>query len=198
MGAGASTMTPRRLTVRNDDPRIIQVSEDVVRRLKSTTASAAEPSGSQKTQETREEPKESQYSQVPQPPNVAPAAPVAPRYENLVLGFSGEGQTTIETVSALDVRKQKEAELRANDKFWREKLRDIEARYIKAEFDAGEEFSKQLSKLSALVPEKGEEKCKVVSTKVAECYRAHPTETLKCSELVKQFAKCVEQGNALT
>jgi len=196
MGAGASSMTPRRLTVRNDDPRIFQVSEDVVRRLKSTTASAAEPSGSQKTQEPpKEERNESQHSQVPQP-NVA--APAAPRYENIVLGFSGEGQTTIETVSALDVRKQKEVELRANDKFWREKLRDIEARYIQAEFDAGEEFSKQLTKLSALVPEKGEEKCKVVSTKVAECYRAHPTETLKCSELVKQFAKCVEQGNALT
>jgi len=181
MGAGGSTA--RRLTVHNDDPRIIQVSEDVVRRLKSSTASQQPPPEEKLLSNTQQE----TYS-----------VPQVPRQENVILGFGRDGLPTIETISALEMRKQKEAELRENDKFWRGKLQDIEARYIKSEVAAGQEFSERLTRLSALVPQKGEDKCKELSLKVAECYKTNPTQTLMCSVVVKEFAKCVENGSTLT
>jgi coiled-coil-helix-coiled-coil-helix domain-containing protein 3 len=186
MGAGASTS--RRLTVRNDDPRIIQVSEDVVRRLKSS--GSGDNRGSQQYREEKTSSSESQTPTQPQPQPMYPSPQIFDP-QSYVLGFGASGQPTIETISALEVRKQKEEELKANDEFWRQKLREIEQRYVKAEVAVGDEFNRQLAKLSALVPVQGEQKCKEMSTKVAECYRTHPNQPLKCSGVVKEFAKCV-------
>jgi hypothetical protein len=107
-----------------------------------------------------------------------------------------EGKPIIETVTAYQVRQQKEAELRKNDILWGNKLKDLEIRYATSAFASQEEFDSKLEKLKSLVPKIREVPCKSLSSKVAECYSSNPNQPLRCSEEVKHFAQCVEQARA--
>lgn len=48
--------------------------------------------------------------------------------ERVALSVGRNNHEVLETVSALQVRKEKDEELRANDAFWRTKLKELEAR----------------------------------------------------------------------
>lgn len=66
-----------------------------------------------------------------------------------------------------------------------------ESNVSKAEvLSAEEEFRRKLAALEKLNPGKKEDKCKDFSVKVAECYSNHPTQLLRCSKQVKDFAEC--------
>ena len=154
-----------------------------------------------------------------------------------LLNIGPDGAPVIETVTAYEVRKQKEEELRQNDRVWGSKLRELEKRvsknslifcitfvlscwfdsrvtdilnffiafqfrrslcfqYAASAFASQEEFNTKLEKLQSLVPQRRPNPCNNLSAKVAECYSSNPTQPLRCSEEVKQFAQCVERVRA--
>lgn len=178
--------------MKNDDPRIIQVTEDVVNRLRSAPAPVVA----------------SALPDIPSPPvpesgdeNVQPVLPSGgqpQRYTETagILSVNRDGKPIIETVTAYHVRQQKDAEIRNNDLLWGNKLKDLETRYASSAFASQEEFGTKLDKLKTLVPKVQEVPCKSLSSKVAECYSSNPNQPLRCSEEVKHFARCVEQAQA--
>lgn len=185
--------------MKNDDPRIIQVTEDVVNRLRSAPPP---PAVSNALPDITLPP-------VPVPgasssedginenlPNLPPGGPTRYAETAGVLSVNREGKPIIETVTAYQVRQQKEAELRKNDILWGNKLKDLEIRYATSAFASQEEFDSKLEKLKSLVPKIREVPCKSLSSKVAECYSSNPNQPLRCSEEVKHFAQCVEQARA--
>jgi len=179
MGAGSS----RGLTIKNPEPpgKIIQITEDVARRMTSryggkSPAAAEEQQGAKAEAEYRAP--EQTSSQVPQ---------------QGLLNVGMKGFPVVETVTAYEVRQQKEEELRQNDEFWTSKLKDLEARYVAAAFAAEGVFNKELEKLDNLVPKPKEPVCQDYTHKVAQCYTENSSQALKCSAVVREFALCVER-----
>jgi len=145
---GAAQSTPRRLTVRNDEPRIIQVSEDVIRRLSATRTTNME----QKTKATNTSAEPPLMDRVPTPTkNAVDQRPSVP-------STAIESQATHEEVLA-----------------------------------AEDEFKKTLAHFEKLLGHAQKVKvnaCQEISAQVAECYSNHPTQVLRCAEVVKKFAEC--------
>jgi hypothetical protein len=67
--------------------------------------------------------------------------------------------------------------------------------YVAAAFAADGEFNKELEKLDKLVPKPKEPVCQEHTVKVAKCYKENSKQALKCSDVVREFALCVEQMN---
>lgn len=70
----------------------------------------------------------------------------------------------------------------------------FEFQYIAAAFAAEGEFNKELDKLDKLVPNPKQPVCQDHTIKVAECYRQNNNQALKCSDVVREFALCVESS----
>lgn len=73
-------------------------------------------------------------------------------------------------------------------------MKSLFYQYVTSAFTSEQEFSSQLEKLRSLMPKQREPICRDISPKVADCYAANPTQVLKCSDLVKDFARCVEKN----
>jgi len=65
--------------------------------------------------------------------------------------------------------------------------------YVAAAFAADGVFNKELEKLDKLVPKPMEPVCQEHTVRVAQCYKDNSKQALKCSNLVREFALCVEQ-----
>lgn len=79
-------------------------------------------------------------------------------------------------------------------KFWWQLNHYFEFQYIAAAFAAEGEFNKELDKLDKLVPNPKQPVCQDHTIKVAECYRQNNNQALKCSDVVREFALCVESS----
>jgi len=192
MGAGPS----RSVSFRNPEPhaKIIQITEEVAQRMTQRHGKPAEPAPEQKPAAANKpvEQRPPTVSDIvnPNPPPSAQATQTASPSGLLTVG--ARGVPIIETITAYEVRQQKEQEIRDNDAFWASKLKELEARYVASAFVADEEFTKEVEKLDKLVPKPKAPVCQDVSAKVAKCYNENPKEPLRCSDVVKEFAVCVE------
>lgn len=172
---GASASTPRTVTVENDSPAgVIDISDDVVQRLK-----------------TGLPPKEGTHQQQPRPvvdgnvpssyPNPLPMPAAA-----------GYGEPSL---TSMQVRREKEQELRANDIYWTKRLQSLEANLQKTNQIMEKEYNdaivdvKMRFESTAIVHQLPP--CQDLKTKVVECYKNNQHESLNCSADVRAFTDCV-------
>lgn len=71
-------------------------------------------------------------------------------------------------------------------------LHSCPLQYVASAFVADAEFKREVEKLDKLVPKPKEPVCQHVSAKVAQCYSENGKQPLRCSDVVKEFAICVE------
>jgi len=174
MGKGQSKT--RTVSFDNENPGIIDISEDVVSRLKRDMQKEREIQKAE-AREQRQQPVQQQQIQ---------QAPATIIYQGAP------------TITALQVRKEKEAALFANDQYWANRLKNQEAEFLKNSKIMEQEFNDTVSavknrfatpSLASQLPP-----CQDLKNKVIECYRKNPTETLKCSAEVRQFVDGVNSS----
>ncbi len=182
MGAGMSG-APRTVTIDNDNPvGVVDISDAVVQRLKN--------------QHSKIQNAEQKYAQsTPSPVASASQIPTT-------LGPSPQQQTTTvyygePTITALEVRRQKEQELRNNDLYWAKRLAQLEQTLQKTNSILEKEYNAAVddvrSRFQNAAPQHQLPPCKDFKEKLIACYKQHPTETLICSQQVVEFMQCVDR-----
>ncbi|XP_055922382.1 MICOS complex subunit mic25a [Eupeodes corollae] len=216
MGANQSSAETRSVSMDNPTPAgVIDVSDEVVQRLKLGISRAKqEKREPNKSETTHAVPvTEQKRASTAAPPPVAPKpAAVAPppsaalpktTYSNP----SPPQSTTLAamsqfprlvgepTITAMEMRRQKEIELRENDEIWRTRMAQLEQNLNKTNAvmekqynAAAEDVRKRFAHASGtrkLPP------CQDLKAQIIACYRAYPGESLKCAEEVEMFRNCV-------
>lgn len=191
MGAAHSS-EPRSVSMDNPTPAgVIDISDDVVNRLKQGITKQAKENAKAEAASPKKE----------APPKHAPAAPPAAApvrqptvvYQNAppVVYTTPSGHT----LSAIDVRRQKEIELQQNDSMWRQRMAQLEQTLKKTNAIMEDEYSSAVEdvrkRFATASPIHQLPPCQDLKAQVIACYRAHPGETLKCSEEVAAFRNCV-------
>ncbi|KAL6442128.1 hypothetical protein ACFW04_002437 [Cataglyphis niger] len=184
MGSGQSA---RRLTISNEEEiGVIKVSNAIVQRLAQRDGSGAGESFTG----TRADLPNKQHLPNPAPPSAVPTAANNATTEQ-------PAQQPELTMSALQIQQQMEEELKKQDQFWQRRLQNLEDGYQKINSILEEEYKKAITEISAAKTEKRVDipttvqLCLEDSNKVIKCFQEHPKETLKCSNLVEEFANCL-------
>uniref|UniRef100_A0A182S761 CHCH domain-containing protein n=1 Tax=Anopheles maculatus TaxID=74869 RepID=A0A182S761_9DIPT len=183
---GAASSKPRTLVVNNDSPAgLINISDDVVQRLKSglpsktqgRNADAQQPGGDDNSSSAPTARGPSSYPNPPVPPSVV---------------YQGELPLT-----SMQVLQEKERELRENDVYWTQRLKALEANLAKTNQVLEKEYSDAVAdvkkRFATTAVQQQLPPCQDLKAKVIACYRQNPHETLRCAEEVKQFTDCVNQ-----
>lgn len=179
MGAGLSGAA-RTVTIDNDNPvGVVDISDAVVQRLKNQHAKIknAEQKYAESTPDTAQS--------SPQIPTTV----ITPPQTTTV--YYGEP-----TITALEVRRQKELELRNNDLYWAKRLAQLEHSLqltnsiLEKEYNAA--IDNVRSRFQNASPQHQLPPCKEFKEKLVACYKQHPTETLMCTQHVAEFMKCVD------
>lgn len=171
MGKGQSKT--RTVSFENESSGIIDISEDVVSRLK-------------KDMQKDREIKKAEQREVQQ------QTPVIPPIPTVIY------QSSAPTITAMQVRKEKEAELFANDQYWGERLKKQEDEFLKNNKILEKEFNdtigevKNRFKHSAFANQAPP--CQEFKSRIIDCYRKNPTETLKCANEVQEFMNCINRA----
>lgn len=179
MGAGSSS--PRTVTIENDNPvGVVDISDAVVQRLKNQHSKIQ--NAEQKYAESTPGPIPS-ASQIPAPVSSTPQTTTV---------YYGEP-----TITALEVRRQKEQELRNNDLYWAKRLSQLEQTLHKTNNILEKEYNAAIddvrSRFQNASPQHQLPPCKDFKEKLIACYKQHPTETLMCSQHVVDFMQCVDR-----
>uniref|UniRef100_A0A1B0BS47 CHCH domain-containing protein n=1 Tax=Glossina palpalis gambiensis TaxID=67801 RepID=A0A1B0BS47_9MUSC len=196
MGA-ARSKEPRSVSMDNPSPAgVIDVSDDVVERLKLGISRQAKDSGKMKTTGI------SAAKEVPVSVADAPAVQRQPAvvYQNPPpVVYSGPAGFTI---TAADIRRQKDIELQQNDAMWRQRMSQLEQNLKKtntimeAEYSSAvEDVRKRFASAPATLQPPP---CQDLKAQIIACYRANPGETLKCAEQVAAFRNCVNAHRVKT
>uniref|UniRef100_A0A0K8TKV7 Putative head-elevated expression protein n=1 Tax=Tabanus bromius TaxID=304241 RepID=A0A0K8TKV7_TABBR len=196
MGASQSGQK-RTVTLQNPYPEgVISVSEDVVHRLRGNARERAA--------ERQEQQKHAQAAApAPPPPTAALEKSTAPSSIP-----SSHGNTPVypppnvifvePTITAMDVRRQKEAELTQNDVYWKKRLNQLEQTLNKTNAIMEKEYSaamEDVRKSFQNAPATHQlPPCQDLKAQLIACYRAHPGEILRCSEEVAAFTNCVSEN----
>lgn len=102
------------------------------------------------------------------------------------------------TITAIEVRRQKDAELAQNDLYWRRRMAQHEQTLNKTNAIMEKEYSAAIEDVRARFqnapPTHQLPPCQDLKSQLIECYRAHPSESLKCAEKVTAFTNCVSQN----
>ncbi|XP_033231328.1 MICOS complex subunit mic25a isoform X2 [Belonocnema kinseyi] len=184
MGASQSA---HKLTVTNEDEGegVIQVSNAIVQRLKQ---------GLQETSSVPEDVRVPSQSQRVKP--VSPEGGVAPLPPG---GGPPSGYPSYYypeyTISAIQMQKQKEAELDEQDEYWKKRVLNLEKKHEQINNILECEYKKAVAEFTddksgcgnVLTP------CIENSKKIAKCYEDHPKQALQCAPLVEEFSTCVDQ-----
>ncbi|XP_055858010.1 MICOS complex subunit mic25a [Episyrphus balteatus] len=215
MGANQSSAETRSVSMDNPTPSgVIDVSDEVVQRLKLgiSKAKQQEKQEAKKPETARAvpitEPKRAPPAPAAAPspsPSVIPKPAIAPAplpkttYSNptpAAAAMSPYPRLAGEpTVTAMEMRRQKEIELRENDQIWRTRIAKLEQTLNKTndvmekEYSAAiEDVRKRFANVSGIhqLPP-----CQDLKAQLIACYRAYPNETLKCAEEVAMFRNCV-------
>uniref|UniRef100_A0A1A9V3G3 CHCH domain-containing protein n=1 Tax=Glossina austeni TaxID=7395 RepID=A0A1A9V3G3_GLOAU len=194
MGA-ARSKEPRSVSMDNPSPAgVIDVSDDVVERLKLGISRQAKDSKTKTTDI-------SAAKEVPVPAADAPAVQRQPAvvYQNPPPVYSGPAGFTI---TAADIRRQKDIELQQNDAMWRQRMSQLEQSLKKtntimeAEYSSAvEDVRKRFASAPATLQPPP---CQDLKAQIIACYRANPGETLKCAEQVAAFRNCVNAHRVKT
>ncbi|XP_052860837.1 MICOS complex subunit MIC19 [Anopheles cruzii] len=173
---GAASSNARTVVIPNTTG-VIDISDDVVKRMTNGLPSKANENRAQRSSASDDGPSigtgPSSY------PNTVPPA----------TAFYGEVPFT-----SMQVRQEKERELRENDTYWTNRLKALEANlkqtnqllekeYNEAVVDVKKRFA--TSAVRQQLPP-----CQDLKAKVIECYRANQHETLRCTNEVQLFTDC--------
>ncbi|XP_066593972.1 MICOS complex subunit MIC19-like [Prorops nasuta] len=174
MGSGQSA---RKLTISNENG-VIDVSNDLVRRL----ANSSKAKTSQSTEEVKSVPSE-HYSSKCFPPKTTESTGYPVFYYPEL------------TLTALEIKQQKEKELNSQQKYWQLRMKKMEENYMKINNIIEEEYVRALKEMAPSV--KGQARsiqpCLDNGDKVLKCYQENPKEALKCAKIVEEFSNCVDQ-----
>ncbi|XP_055586626.1 MICOS complex subunit MIC19 [Uranotaenia lowii] len=169
---GAASSTSKTVTVDNDSPvGVIEISEDVVNRIKSGLHPKEvknQPSGEGKGP--------SSYPN-PMPPSTD--------------GIYGEP-----SITSMQVLRQKEQELRANDIYWTKRLQNLESNLKKTNQILEKEYNDAIvdvkKRFESSAVDHQLPPCQELKAKVIDCYKKNHYETLQCAPDVKAFTDCVD------
>lgn len=195
MGA-ARSKEPRSVSMDNPSPAgVIDVSDDVVERLKLGISRQAKDSKTKTTD----------FSAAKEVPVSAADAPAVQRQPTVVyqnpppVVYSGPAGFTI---TAADIRRQKDIEIQQNDAMWRQRMSQLEQNLKKtntimeAEYSSAvEDVRKRFASAPATLQPPP---CQELKAQIIACYRANPGETLKCAEQVAAFRNCVNAHRVKT
>uniref|UniRef100_D3TN03 Head-elevated expression protein n=1 Tax=Glossina morsitans morsitans TaxID=37546 RepID=D3TN03_GLOMM len=195
MGA-ARSKEPRSVSMDNPSPAgVIDVSDDVVERLKLGISRQAKDSKTKTTD----------FSAAKEVPVSAADAPAVQRQPAVVyqnpppVVYSGPAGFTI---TAADIRRQKDIEIQQNDAMWRQRMSQLEQNLKKtntimeAEYSSAvEDVRKRFASAPATLQPPP---CQELKAQIIACYRANPGETLKCAEQVAAFRNCVNAHRVKT
>lgn len=98
----------------------------------------------------------------------------------------------------MQVRQEKEVELRANDEYWRKRLQQTEINLKQTNAVMEKEYNETIDKVKKLFETAPSTfkpaPCEVYRSKLIACYKAFPGQTLECSKEVAEFTSCVDQN----
>ncbi|CAG9826680.1 unnamed protein product [Diabrotica balteata] len=99
------------------------------------------------------------------------------------------------SLNSYQLRQANVAELKKNDEYWQQRLKNLEEKHKKINDVLDQEYQKALEELSSgklgriaknLPP------CKDTERAVMECYKCNPNEPMKCARVVQAFQECVD------
>lgn len=194
MGAAQSS-EPRSVSMDNPTPvGVIDISDDVVNRLKKgITKQVKENAKAEAASPKKEAPAKTVVKSATPAAAIASAPVQKPTvvYQNPPPVVYAGGAT----LSALDIRRQKEIELQQNDAMWRQRMAQLEQTLKKTNAIMENEYSSAVEdvrkRFATASPIHQLPPCQDLKAQVIACYRAHPGETLKCAEEVAAFRNCV-------
>ncbi|XP_043978331.1 coiled-coil-helix-coiled-coil-helix domain containing 6b isoform X2 [Gambusia affinis] len=90
---------------------------------------------------------------------------------------------------------RKDQELATIQSFYKEQLEMMEKKNLENYKQTAEEYFEAAAKTGERIrPRYIETMCTDLQTKVLQCYKENPKQTLHCSRLAKQYMNCVQQG----
>ncbi|XP_029912023.1 MICOS complex subunit mic25a [Myripristis murdjan] len=88
---------------------------------------------------------------------------------------------------------KKDVELKALDAFYKEQLAQLEKRNMERFKESKEQFHEAASKTEVNVrPRNTEPVCPGLQAQILSCYRENRSETLRCSDLAKEYIQCID------
>lgn len=186
MGAAQSS-EPRSVSMDNPTPvGVIDISDDVVERLKKGITKQVKDNVKAEAASPKKE------AAVPKPAAAAVQKPTVVYQNPPQVVYANPGGHTL---SAIDMRRQKEIELQQNDALWRQRMSQLEQTLKKTNAIMENEYSSAVEdvrkRFATASPMHQLPPCQDLKAQVIACYRAHPGETLKCAEEVAAFRNCV-------
>lgn len=183
MGSSQST---RRLTISNEEPEadVIKLSNSLVERLANANREGV----------TSEKLSANKLDPAPAP------APLPPPARQEHLAHYPVYYCTDLTQTALQVQQQHNEEIQKLDEHWQKYVENLKKDYSTTKAIMEEEYVKALEEYKSGkqtgIIDQAKQPCNDNSIKILQCYQAHPNEILKCSPLVEEFSKCVDQHRA--
>ncbi|XP_028824368.1 MICOS complex subunit mic25a-like isoform X2 [Denticeps clupeoides] len=90
---------------------------------------------------------------------------------------------------------KKEVELKALDAFYREQLVQLEKRNLDQFQSSQEQFHAAAARSEAQVkPRSTAPVCSSLQARILSCYRENRDQTLRCSELAREYQQCIDQA----
>lgn len=214
MGSNQSAET-RSVSMDNPTPSgVIDVSDEVVQRLK-LGISKVQQEEALKARVVQAEPE----AKPEKPPSKEAAVPIKPTHSipktsassspmghrPSAIAVSAAAATAAQppypkysgepTVTSMELRRQKEIELRENDIFWKNRIAQLEANITKTNAVMEKEYKAAIDdvhkRFAAGTGIYQPPPCQEAKARVIACYRQNPGETLRCSQEVAMFTNCV-------
>lgn len=198
MGSQQST---RRVTVMSDEASgVIKISDSVVDRLRNELEKP--PSNSSNSSQSAKPP-EPEVNQTPPPPPPPPApkeepveAPAPPPQAPIpnqkpIIQYVERDPS----LSSLRVKAEKEKEMAEAETYWRKRFVQQEQEHTALTHLQTNHLKVTAEKLSKMF---ATEKCPPICLEereaVLQCYKSNPNRTLMCSDVVKNFSRCVHSA----
>jgi len=178
---GSTYSTTRTVTVDNPDPPgVIQISTDLADRI-SMTSRIDESSTECKTEASSPALDASNMPSLPA--QTAAQAAKLPTLQRLSPDMS---------LTALQVRQQKEAEIKELEDQWRNRLKTQEEKFVKAGKITEENYNQALSDVERFFKKPHGPVCQDNQREVLKCFKDNVERPLECAKLVQAFSRCVE------
>jgi len=96
------------------------------------------------------------------------------------------------SLTALQVRQQKEAEIKELEEQWRNRLKSQEEKFVETGKITEENFKQALSDVERFFKKPHGPVCEDNQREVLKCFKDNTDKPLECSKLVQAFSRCVE------
>jgi len=177
---GSSYSTTRTVTVDNPDPPgVIQISTDLADRISMTSRGNDGP-------EPRPEAPAPTLDASNMPSLPAPTSADAAKLPTL------QRLSPDMSLTALQVRQQKEAEIKELEEQWRNRLKNQEDKFVAAGKITEENFKQAISDVERFFKKPHGPVCEDNQREVLKCFKDNVDKPLECAKLVQAFSRCVE------